>query len=384
MVIDKKFPMEIGFNKPFLSGKELSYIKDAGENQQLAGDGIYTKKVQEWLLKNSSSFNALLTHSCTAALEVAAILLDVEPGDEIIMPSFTFVSSANAFVLRGGVPVFVDIRSDTLNMDENLIEQSITPKTKAILPVHYAGVACEMDSILKIAKKYNLFVIEDAAQGILSKYSDKTLGSIGDLGCLSFHETKNIISGEGGALLINNANLSKRAEIIREKGTNRKEFFDKKVDKYSWIDIGSSYLPGEIIAAFLYAQLEIAEHLISERISIWNIYDDYFRSISEKINIKYPTVPDNCTHNGHMYYLIFENQKLKNDFLAFMLDKKIHCVTHYVPLHSSVGGKKYGKTISEMPVTNKVASCLVRLPLWIGLETERVITEIDSWIVNHS
>jgi dTDP-4-amino-4,6-dideoxygalactose transaminase len=291
----------IGFNKPYLTGKELHYIADAHARSQLAGDGHYTRLCNGWLERQTGCHKALLTHSCTAALEMAAILADIQPGDEVIMPSYTFVSTANAFVLRGGVPVFVDIRPDTLNIDETLIEAAITGRTKAIVPVHYAGVACEMDTIMDIARRHGLMVIEDAAQGVMAAYKGKPLGAIGDLGCFSFHETKNIISGEGGALLINNPALAERAEIIREKGTNRSQFFRGQVDKYTWVDVGSSYLPGEIIAAFLWAQLEEAESITARRLAIWQRYHDAFEPLERAGRVRRPVIPGDCEHNAHMH-----------------------------------------------------------------------------------
>ena len=295
---------QIGFNIPFLTGNEFRNIKIACDSLHLSGDGSFTRECHDWLENNINCKKALLTHSCTGALEMSALLLDIRRGDEIIMPSYTFVSTANAFVLRGGVPVFIDIRPDTLNIEEKQIEKAITPKTKAIVVVHYAGVSCEMDSILEIAKRHNLFVIEDAAQGIIASYKGKPLGSMGDFGCLSFHETKNIHCGEGGALLINNAKYIERAEIIREKGTNRSKFFRGEVDKYKWVDIGSSYLPGELTAAFLSAQLKEAENITKERLNIWNAYHEIFHDLENTDLIRRPIVPLHCKHNGHIYYLL--------------------------------------------------------------------------------
>ena len=360
--------MMIPFNKPDLVGNELTYIAEANKLGQLAGDGHYTKQCHRWLETNLGCKKALLTHSCTAALEIAAILADIQPGDEVIMPSFTFVSTANAFVLRGGVPVFVDIRLDTLNIDESLIESAITPKTKAIVPVHYAGVPCEMDTIMDIAARHNLLVIEDAAQGIMSTYKGRQLGTIGDLGCLSFHETKNIISGEGGALLINSNVLIERAEIIREKGTNRSQFFRGQVDKYRWVDIGSSYLPGELVAAFLLAQLEQAEQITQKRLQIWHSYHHAFEGHESTGKIRRPLLPDQCTHNAHMYYLLLQDLASRSTFIHDMKSAGILTVFHYIPLHSSPAGIKYGRTGSHMENTNHISDRLVRLPLWIGLD----------------
>ena len=368
----------IPFNKPYLTGKELNRISEAHQLGQLSGDGHFTYLCSKWLESNIGSPCALLTHSCTAALEMAAILINIKPGDEIIMPSFTFVSSANAFVLRGGKPVFVDIRKDTLNINEALIEEAITPRTKAILPVHYGGVACEMDSIMSIAKKHNLFVIEDAAQGIMSSYKGKPLGSIGDFGCLSFHETKNIISGEGGALLINNKNFIERAEIIREKGTDRKQFVRGEVDKYSWRDIGSSFLPGETVAAFLFAQLEEASNITSQRLAIWHQFHEFFISQDFSEFFSFPIVPETCSINGHLYYLLLKSNAERENFIKYMRDNKIHCIFHYIPLHNSEAGKRFGRNGSDMKITEDLSSRIVRLPLWIGLNPEKITKVIKD------
>ena len=355
----------IPFNKPFLIENELNYIKDAINQGILRGDGIYTKKCHELLEEKLGCKKALLTHSCTAALEMAAILLDIKAGDEIIMPSYTFVSTANAFVLRGGVPVFVDIRPDTLNIDENLIEAAITEKTKAICVVHYAGVSCEMDKIIEIAKKYNLYVVEDAAQALSSTYKSKQLGTIGDLACFSFHETKNVISGEGGALVINNEKFIERAEIIREKGTNRSKFFRGQVDKYTWVDIGSSFLPSDMIAAFLYSQLENMDKINEKRLWIWYKYDEFFKQYDNII--RRPIIPDDCKHNAHMYYVLFKNLDIRTKFIDFMKQNQICTVFHYIPLHSSPAGMKYCKTVGKMDVTNNASDTLVRLPMFYEL-----------------
>ena len=356
------------FNKPYLTGNELSYISEAYARGQLAGDGHFTKLCSAWLEQRTGCHKALLTHSCTGALEMAAILADIKPGDEVIMPSYTFVSTANAFVLRGGLPVFVDIRPDTLNIDENLIEAAITPRTKAIVPVHYAGVACEMDSIMEIASRHNLLVIEDAAQAIMSSYKGRALGSIGHLGCYSFHETKNIISGEGGALLINAPTLVERAEIVREKGTNRNKFFRGQVDKYTWVDIGSSYLPGEITAAFLWAQMQGAEFITSKRLSIWQNYHAAFEELELTGRLTRPNIPLGCEHNAHMYYLLLSDMEDRSAFIHAMKQCDINCVFHYVPLHSSPRGLVSGRAIGKLPVTADSADRLVRLPLWVGME----------------
>jgi len=351
-----------------MTGKELWNIAQANVNGHMAGDGPYTKRCHSWLEHRINTSKALLTHSCTAALEMAAILLDAGPGDEIIMPSYNFVSAANAFVLRGATPVFVDIRPDTLNIDETKIESAITAKTKAIIPVHYAGVGCEMDTIMSIANKYDLFVIEDAAQGILSSYNQRPLGSIGHMGTLSFHETKNIISGEGGALLINDPRFVERAEIIREKGTNRSQFFRGKVDKYTWVDIGSSFLPGEIIAAFLHAQIEESDEITRRRLEIWHTYQDAFEPRESDQMFRCPVVPANCEHNAHMYYLLMPDREVRKMLIEKLAEKGISTVFHYVPLHSSPAGKKYGRFHGEMNVTDSLAERIIRLPLWIGIE----------------
>ena len=369
----------IPFNKPYLTGKELHYISEAHARGQLAGDGYFTKKCNAWLEEKTSCHKALLTHSCTAALEMAAILANIQPGDEIIMPSYTFVSTANAFVLRGGVPVFVDIREDTLNIDEQLIEAAITPRTKAIVPVHYAGVACEMDTIMAIARNHNLLVIEDAAQGVMATYKGRPLGSIGDLGCYSFHETKNIISGEGGALLINNPAFADRAEIIREKGTNRSQFFRGQVDKYTWVDIGSSYLPGELIAAFLLAQMEEAESITARRLQLWNDYHQAFQNHEKDNSFRRPIILGGCQHNAHMYYLLLRDSEEKQLFISYMKDSAINCVFHYIPLHLSPFALAEGNTPKRLPSTEHLADRLVRLPLWLGLPSDEVIDRVNGF-----
>ncbi len=369
--------MRIPFNKPYLTGKELHHIADAHARGQLAGDGHYTRLCSQWLQDQTGAHRALLTHSCTAALEMAAILANIGPGDEVIMPSYTFVSTANAFVLRGGVPVFVDVRPDTLNMDETLIEAAITPRTKAIVPVHYAGVACEMDTIMDIGRQHGLIVIEDAAQGVMSAYKGRPLGSIGHFGCFSFHETKNIISGEGGALLINDPAMAERAEIIREKGTNRSLFFRGQVDKYTWVDVGSSYLPGELIAAFLWAQMQEAEDITRRRLGIWHRYHDAFAELEAAGHVRRPVVPDGCVHNAHMYYLLLKDLPERTRFIEALKGVDIHSVFHYVPLHSAPQGLDCARVSGSMSVTTEWADRLVRLPLWVGLEAEqdRVIAQ---------
>ena len=357
----------ISFNKPHMTGRELFYIAQAHANGMLAGDGPFTKRCHQWLEQRTGCSKALLTHSCTAALEMAALLLDIKPGDEVIMPSFTFVSTANAFVLRGGVPVFVDIREDTLNLDERLIEVAITPRTKAIVPVHYAGVACEMDAIMAIARRHGLKVVEDAAQGVMSSYKGRALGSIGDLGAYSFHETKNVISGEGGSLLVNDPELALRAEIIREKGTDRSRFFRGEVDKYTWQEVGSSFLPGELIAAFLWAQLEEAERITNDRLASWARYHELLEPLEAKGFLRRPVVPEGCQHNAHMYYVLLAAGVDRQGVLDQLKRNGIYSVFHYVPLHSSPAGLRYGRAHGSLEITNRQAERLVRLPLWVGL-----------------
>ena len=365
ITLNPKMSIKIPFNKPFFTGEEIGFINEAHDNGQLGGDGRFTRLCSEWLEKVTEAKKVLLTHSCTAALEIAAILADIQSGDEIIMPSYTFTSTANAFVMRGGIPVFVDIRSDTFNIDENLIEQAISKKTKAIVVVHYAGVACEMDQIMEISHKYKLLVIEDAAQAILSTYKGRPLGSIGHLGCYSFHETKNISSGEGGALLVNESKFIERAEIIREKGTNRTKFFRGEVAKYTWEDIGSSYLMGELTAAFLWAQIKNAHKITDRRVALWNSYHNAFK---KNKRIRLPILSTDASHNGHLYYLLFSSLDERSSFIAGMRDFGISCVFHYVPLHSSPKGLKCCRISGDLAVTSCVSDRLVRLPLWVGLE----------------
>ena len=360
--------VRIPFNRPFLTGNELRYISDAHQHGHLSGDGEFTARCSRWLERNTGARRALLTHSCTGALEMAALLADLEPGSEVIMPSFTFVSTANAFCLRGAVPVFVDIRADTLNIDETLIEAAITNRTRAICVVHYAGVACEMHAIDAIAKRHGLLLIEDAAQAIESTFHGKALGTFGDLGTLSFHETKNVIAGEGGALLLNNDALVERAEIIREKGTNRSKFFRGQVNKYTWCDIGSSYLPSEVTAAFLWAQLENAGEITARRITLWNRYHEAFAGLEEGGLLRRPTVPAHCRQNAHMYYILLPNLERRTAFIEYLRGQGIMAVFHYVPLHSSPAGQRLGRAGGSLARTEDVADRLVRLPMWIGLE----------------
>ena len=353
--------MNIPFNKPYMTGKELWNIAQAHANGHLAGDGEFTKRCSRWLEARTGANKALLTHSCTAALEMAALLADIQPGDEVIMPSYTFVSTANAFVLRGAVPVFVDIRPDTLNIDETLIEAAITERTKAIVPVHYAGVGCEMDTIMAIANKHGLLVIEDAAQAVMANYKGRPLGSIGQMGALSFHETKNIISGEGGALLVNSPHYAERAEVIREKGTNRSQFFRGQVDKYTWVDIGSSYLPGEIIAAFLAAQMEEADSITRQRLAVWNTYHQWLAEAEKAGKLRRPVVPAHCAHNAHMYYILLPDLEHRTVFIDKLRKAGINTVFHYIPLHSAPAGQRNGRTHGELRVTNEMSERLVPL-----------------------
>ncbi|MDN3545989.1 dTDP-4-amino-4,6-dideoxygalactose transaminase [Kinneretia asaccharophila] len=358
----------IPFNKPYMTGKELWYIAQAHAQGHLAGDGEFTKRCSRWLEARTGARRALLTHSCTGALEMAAILAGIEPGDEVILPSYTFVSTANAFVLRGATPVFVDIRPDTLNIDETKIEAAITPRTKAIVPVHYAGVACEMNKIMEIAHRHNLLVIEDAAQALMSNYNGRPVGSQGHMAALSFHETKNIISGEGGALLINDSRFIERAEIIREKGTNRSKFLRGQVDKYTWTDLGSSYLPSELISAFLLAQTEEADGITQRRLALWDTYHRFLEQAERDGLLRRPVVPRDCAHNAHMYYVLLRDLEHRTDFIAEMRERGIGCVFHYVPLHSAPYGERIGRSVGDMSVTNEFSQRLVRLPMWLGLE----------------
>ena len=368
----------IPFNRPHMTGKELYYIAQAHFNGCLAGDGPFTKRCHKWLEDDTRCNKALLTHSCTAALEMTALLLDLGKGDEIIMPSYTFVSTANAFVLRGCVPVFVDIRADTLNLDERLIEPAITPRTKAIVVVHYAGVACDMDPILAVAKRHSLKVVEDAAQGIKASYKGRVLGNLGDLAAYSFHETKNVISGEGGALLINDPRLAARAEIIREKGTDRSRFFRGEVDKYTWQEVGSSFLPGEITAAFLWAQLEAAECIMQERLAIWQRYHELLEPFEAEGALRRPFIPNGCKHNAHMYYVLLAPGVNRQKLLQGLEQENINAVSHYVPLHSSPAGQRYGRAHGPLDVTNDQAARLIRLPLWMGLTEQQQTRVVDA------
>jgi dTDP-4-amino-4,6-dideoxygalactose transaminase len=363
----------IAFNKPCLTGNEEQYILESIKSSKISGDGIFTKKCQAWFEDTLECKKALLVTSCTHALEMSAILIDIKEGDEVIMPSYTFVSTANAFVLRGAKIVFVDIRPDTMNIDETLIENAITDKTKAIVPVHYAGVACEMDSIMNIASKYNLFVIEDAAQGMMSSYKGKALGTIGHLGTFSFHETKNYTSaGEGGLLIINDNRFIERADILREKGTNRSAFFRGMVDKYSWVDLGSSYLMNDVSASYLWGQLEKAKEINDNRLKSWKLYHERLEVLSKKGSIVLATIPKDCIHNAHMFYIKVENMELRTKLLEYLKMNYINAVFHYVPLHSAPAGIKFGRFDGEDTYTSSQNERLIRLPMHYGLEKNEI------------
>lgn len=362
----------IRFNVPPYTGREMEYIKQAVEAQKICGDGEFTKKCNEWIEKRTGTKKCLLTTSCTHATELAALLSDIKEGDEVIMPSYTFVSTADAFVLRGAKVVFVDIRPDTMNIDETKIEAAVTERTKAVVPVHYAGVSCEMDTIMDIAKRHNLTVIEDAAQGILSTYKGKPLGAIGDFGCFSFHETKNYSMGEGGALLIQREKDIEEAEIIREKGTNRSKFFRGQIDKYTWVNFGSSYLPSDMNAAYLYAQLELAEEIFNDRMNSWEHYKRELTPLAEKGKIDLPVIPEGCGHNAHMFYIKAKDLEERTALLAFLKEKGILSVFHYIPLHSAPAGKKFGRFHGEDIYTTKESERLARLPMYYGLEPGQV------------
>ena len=362
----------INFNVPPFTGKEMDYIKIAVENQKICGDGQFTKKCNAWIEERTGTEKCLLTTSCTHATEMAALLAEIKPGDEVIMPSYTFVSTADAFVLRGATAVFVDIRPDTMNIDETKIEAAITDKTKAIVPVHYAGVSCEMDTIMDIAKRHNLVVIEDAAQGVMSSYKGKALGTIGDYGCFSFHETKNYSMGEGGALLIQDPEMIEAAEIIREKGTNRSKFFRGQIDKYTWVNYGSSYLPSDMNAAYLYAQLEMADEINNARLHIWNRYYEGLKELAEAGKLELPVVPEDCVHNAHMFYIKAKDLEERTALISYLKENGILAVFHYIPLHSAPAGLKYGRFHGEDIYTTKESERLCRLPLYYGLTEEQV------------
>jgi len=372
----------IPFNRPALSGRELEYIREAVRLGQLSGDGAFTKRASAWLEEKLGALRVLLTTSCTHSLEMAAILADIRPGDEVVMPSYTFVSTANAFALRGAQIVFVDIRPDTMNVDETLLEQAITPRTKVVVPVHYAGVACEMNAIMETAGRYGLTVVEDAAQGLLSRYEGRALGTIGDLGCFSFHETKNIQCGEGGALVVNRSEFVGRAEIVREKGTNRSRFFRGEVDKYSWVDVGSSYLLSDLNAAYLFAQLEASEDIVRDRLSVWNRYRSELSDLAALERLELPRIPRNCEHNAHLFYVKTRDLRERTELIGYLRERGVYAVFHYVPLHSSEAGRRMGRFVGEDRYTTRESERLLRLPLYYRMEeadVSRVIEAIDSF-----
>ncbi len=362
----------ITFNVPPFTGNEMDYMRECVENQKICGDGGYTRKCNQWFEERTGTPKCLLTTSCTHALEMAALLADIQPGDEVILPSFTFVSTADAFVLRGAVPVFVDIRPDTMNIDENLIEAAITDRTKAIAPVHYAGVSCEMDKIMEIAEKYNLKVIEDAAQGVMSTYKGKPLGTIGDYGCYSFHETKNYSMGEGGAILISDPENVENAEIIREKGTDRSKYYRGQVDKYTWVNYGSSYLPSDMNAAYLYAQLEMADEINNARLACWDRYYENLKPLADAGYIELPVVPEGCVHNAHMFYIKAANLEVRTALIDYLKERGVHSVFHYIPLHSAPAGMKFGRFHGEDKYTTRESERLLRLPMFYKLTLEQV------------
>lgn len=369
----------INFNVPPFVGSEMKYVEEAVMNHKICGDGEFTKKCSAWLENKTGTGKALLTTSCTHATEMAALLCNIQPGDEVIMPSYTFVSTADAFVLRGAKAVFVDIRPDTMNIDEKLIEDAITEKTKAIVPVHYAGVSCEMDTIMDIAKRHGLYVVEDAAQGIMSTYKGQALGSIGDYGCYSFHETKNYSMGEGGALLIKDEKNAEMAEIIREKGTNRSKFFRGQIDKYTWVEAGSSYLPSELNAAYLWGQLAVADEINENRLRLWNTYYEAFKELRDNEIVELPVIPEECVHNAHMFYMKTRNLEERTRLIQFLKENGIGAVFHYIPLHSAPAGQKYGRFHGEDKYTTKESERLVRLPMYYGLsdlDQEKVIDKV--------
>jgi dTDP-4-amino-4,6-dideoxygalactose transaminase len=364
--------VEVPFNQPYTSGAELEYIREAIAGAHLSGNGPFTQKCSAWLEEALGCPRALLTHSCTGALEMATLLAEIGPGDEVIMPSFTFTSTATAVTLRGGTPVFVDIREDTLNIDEERVADAVTERTRAIMPVHYAGIACAMDDLLELAEASGLAIIEDAAHALGSALTGRPLGAIGAFGALSFHETKNVISGEGGALLVNDPAFIDRAEILLEKGTNRRAFFRGEVDKYTWLDLGSSFLASELTCAFLWAQLERAEWLNARRLRIWQRYHDGFTDLEQDGLVRRPTVPDGVVHNGHLYFLLARDESGRNDLIDALAREHVRAVFHYLPLHSSPAGRRFGRVVGELPVTERTSATLLRLPLWVGMSEEQV------------
>jgi len=371
--------VDVPFNQPYTSGAELDYIGEAIASAHLSGNGPFTRKCAAWLEEALGAPRVLLTHSCTGALEMSTLLAEIGPGDEVIMPSFTFTSTATAVALRGGTPVFVDIRDDTLNIDEKLVAQAVTGRTRAIMPVHYAGVGCAMDEFLEIAHRHQLVVIEDAAHALGSSLAGRPLGAIGTLGALSFHETKNVISGEGGALIINDAALVARAEILQEKGTNRRAFFRGEVDKYTWLDLGSSFLASELTCAFLWAQLERAEWLNAERLRIWERYHDGFLGLEQAGLVRRPIIPEDAVHNAHLYFLLTPDEGSRNHLIDELGRQRVRTVFHYLPLHSSPAGRRFGRQAGELPVTDRASATLLRLPLWVGMsegQIEHVIAAV--------
>lgn len=362
----------IDFSRPVYVKESVSYIQQAVEQNHLCGDGSFTRKCTEWMEEHTGTERAMFTTSCTHAMELMALLMEIEPGDEVIMPSYTFASTADAFVLRGAKIVFADIRPDTMNIDENLIEQAITPRTKAIIVMHYAGVACEMDKIMEIARRHNLFVAEDAAQGMMASYKGKALGTIGDFGTYSFHETKNYTMGEGGVCLIQNREYIERAEIIREKGTDRSKFWRGEIDKYTWVDMGSSYLPSELNMAYLWGQLEIAEEINRERLSAWNRYYDGLSALAKQGMVTLPFVPEDCEHNAHMFYIKVRDEAERIKLIDFLKQRGVWAVFHYIPLHSTLAGKKFGRFSGEDRYTTKESLRLLRLPMYYGLKEEEI------------
>jgi dTDP-4-amino-4,6-dideoxygalactose transaminase len=371
----------IPFNRPYVTGREFTYIQEAIDCAHLAGDGRFTRRCHAWLEERVGSERALLTHSCTAALEIAALLADISPGDEVIMPSFTFVSTANAFVLRGAVPVFVDVREDTLNIDEQLIEAAVTPRTRAIVAVHYAGVPCEMDRLCAVADEHRLLMIEDAAQALGSTFRGRQAGSFAGLSATSFHETKNLVAGEGGALLLNDSRHVARAEVLREKGTDRSRFFRGEVDKYTWVDLGSSFLPSELTAAFLWAQMESADYILARRRQVWDWYYAALEPLESRSIVRRPTVPAHCTHNAHMFYLLAPEAAARDRLLRHLNGEGVNAVFHYVPLHSSSAGRRFGRAHGSLSRTNQLSERLLRLPLWIGMtqvDVERIAGLIET------
>ena len=367
------------FNRPYTTGHELGYIQQAIDAGHLSGQGAFDRRCTQWLQQRTGCERAFLTSSCTAALEMSMLLLGIGPGDEVIMPSFTFVSTANAVALRGATPVFVDVREDTLNLDDSLVEASVTNRTRAIVPVHYAGVGCELDALEQLAASRGLAMVEDAAQGVMSSYRGRALGSVGALGCVSFHETKNVIAGEGGAVLVNDAELVERAEIVQEKGTDRSKFFRGEVDRYTWADLGSSFLSSEVNAAFLWAQLEHAESITARRLEIWDAYHEGFEALESRGRVRRPRIPAHCEHNAHIYYLLLRDLEDRNRFIARLAERGLQAVFHYVPLHSSPAGRRWGRADGPLPVTEAAGESLVRLPLWPGMtddDVDRVRQEV--------